>query len=108
MLITGKKRPFCFVLKQESGEKRGKTGLFHNEMVVRKAAGCVILSGEPQARSRRIQTNIGVGGGGIPLVRTLLLSTLSSGDTPQHPGLSAKKITPGESPAYFVDWNVIV
>lgn len=29
MLITGKKRPFCFVLKQEKALERGKIGLFH-------------------------------------------------------------------------------
>ena len=37
--------------------------MFHYEIVVRKAAGCVILSGEPQARSRRIQTRIKGGEG---------------------------------------------
>ena len=29
MLITGKKRPFRFVLKQENSLERGKNGLFH-------------------------------------------------------------------------------
>ena len=29
MLITGKKRPFCFVLKQEKPLNRGEKGVFH-------------------------------------------------------------------------------
>ena len=37
MLITGKKRPFCFVLKQEKPLNRGEKGVFHNGTV---AAGC--------------------------------------------------------------------
>ncbi len=29
MLITGKKRPFCFVLKQENGLEKVKSAVFH-------------------------------------------------------------------------------
>jgi len=69
MLITGKKRPFRFVLKQEKPLNRGKKGMFHIKTLherVGEASLClqpcpidmpmetagVILSGELQARSR--------------------------------------------------------
>ena len=83
MLITGKKRPFCFVLKQEKALNRGKKGTFHNGTVsgechperraigtksiyeTRQLVALVELGSKEQDLKR--------GGGGIPLPSALPL-----------------------------------
>ena len=69
MLITGKKRPFRFVLKQQKPLNRGKNGVFHIKTVVGEC--------HPERRRNAPKSKdpdpYRRGGGGIPLPSALPL-----------------------------------
>jgi hypothetical protein len=116
-----KKRPFCFVLKQENSLKRDKIAVFHIKTPC-KGVGeespclqpCPSVTLE---RSDRVQGKYSVtpSCGRSP--------PRNAPASPQNPvsecrsharmamterhGVSAKKITPGESPAFSIDWNFV-
>lgn len=111
MLITGKKRPFCFVLKQEKALNRGKKGAFHIKTPCKRGGGGTPLpSALPLLRHSRafpFTSSWSVATGSIHFIRSFdrgksSVTPSAGARRPATPRLLIK-IMLGESPILFED-----